>query len=149
MTTKMNQISSRLDQTGVQTALVRSGSPPARPPDTVTVAPGISGSVGPDGRSVPFYVTAQATSGQTIREYDGEDTDAAADCAADLIAERNPRAVWLCGRDQIRSWWSEGIADLLERRLREAAHRVDARLVVWTSEGNEAVGDRYDVVLDR
>lgn len=149
MTTKMNQISSRLDQTEFQTALVCGGSPPARPPDTVTVAPGISGSVGLDGRSVPLYVTAQATSGQTIREYDGEDIDAAADCAADLIAERNPRAVWLCERDQIRSWWSEGIADLLERRLRDAANRADARLVVWTSEDDVAVEDRYDVVLDR
>lgn len=149
MTTEMNQIRSRLDQTGARTALVRGGSPPPRPPDTVTVAPDVASSVGPDGRSAPLYVTAQARSGRTVREYDSDDADAAADCAADLTAERDPRAVWLCERAQIRSWWSEGIADLLERRLGAAARRVDARLVVWTTEGDAAVEDRYDVVLDR
>lgn len=149
MTTEMNQICSRLDQTEVQTALVRGASPPARPPDTVTVAPGVTGSVGPDGRSAPLYVTAQARSGRTIRQYDGGDADSVADCAADLAGERDPRAVWLCERAQIRAWWSEGVADLLERRLGDAAHRADARLVVWTSEDDEAVEDRYDVILDR
>jgi hypothetical protein len=94
-------------------------------------------------------VTAQAQSGRIIREYDGEATEAVADCAADLTAERDPRAVWLCERAQLRSWWTEGVADMLERRLDTAACRADARLVVWTSKGDEAVEDRYDVVLDR
>lgn len=148
MTTEMNQICSRLDQSGARTALVCGVSAPPRPPDTVTVAPGVSRSLGPGRRSTPLYVTAQARSGRSVREYDGEDADAAADCAADLTIERDPRAVWLCERAQIRSWWNEGVAEMLERRLDAAARRADARLVVWTSEGDEAVEDRYDVVLD-
>jgi hypothetical protein len=94
-------------------------------------------------------VTAQTRSGRTIREYDGEEMEAVADCATALTAERDPRAVWLCERVQIRSWWCEGVADMLERRLDAAARREDARLVVWTSEDDGAVEDRYDVVLDR
>ena len=149
MTMQVNQICSRLDQSGARTALVRGASAPPRPPDTVTVAPGVSRSVGPGSQSVPLYVTARARSGRIIREYDAEATGAAADCAVDLTTECDPRAVWLCERAQLRSWWSEGVADMLERRLDTAACRADARLVVWTSEGDEAVGDRYDVVLDR
>ncbi|WP_276301853.1 hypothetical protein [Halorussus lipolyticus] len=170
MTTRMNQICSRLDQTGARTALVRGASAPSRPPDTVTLAPGIARSVGPDGRSAPLYVTAQAPSGRTVREYDGAEVGPAADCAEDLTAARDPRAVWLCERDQIRSWWSEEVADFLERRLADAARQVDARLVVWTgagetgdethgeedprgpdrrTENDAAATDRYDVVLDR
>ena len=169
----MNQICSRLEQTGARTALVRGASAPPRPSDTITVAPGVSASLGADGRHAPLYVTAQAPSGRTVREYDGSDIGAAADCAADLTAERSPRAVWLCARDQIRSWWSEDTAEFLEQRLGEAAREADARLVVWTgersgtgendgtgrndgtgerdsSDGDDAaVGDRYDVVLDR
>ncbi|WP_135824299.1 hypothetical protein [Halorussus ruber] len=174
----MNQIRARLDQTGARTALVRGASAPPRPPDTVTVAPGVARSVGLDGGSPPLYVTAEAPSGRTVREYDG-DAGAAADCAAELTAERDPRAVWLCERAQIRSWWSERIAEFLERRLADAARGADARLVVWTgesggvgesggigesggvgesggstesndsTESDAAVGDRYDVVLDR
>jgi hypothetical protein len=115
----------------------------------VAVAPGVSGSVGPGGRSAPLYVTVQIRSDRTVREYDGEEADAVADYVTELTAERDPQAVWLCERAQIRSWWSEGVADMLERRLDAAARLADARLVVWTGEGDEAVEDRYDVVLDR
>src|SRR6056297_3587298 len=101
MTNAMNQISARLDQTGARTALVRGASAPPRPPDTVTVAPGVARSVGLDGNyggpgagNAPLYVTAEAPSGRTVREYDG-DAGAAADCAANLTAKCGPRAVWL------------------------------------------------------
>lgn len=153
----MNQLRTRLDQSGAQTALVRGSNPPPRPPETVTVEPGVTGSVGPGGRSAPLYVTAEVASGRTIRQYDGRDARAAADCATVLVAERDPKAVWLCEREQIRSWWGNGVADLLERRLATAARRADARLVVWTAEGgesapagedDEAVEDRYDVVVE-
>ncbi|NEU56117.1 hypothetical protein [Halorussus sp. MSC15.2] len=155
-TREMNQLRSELDQSGAQTALVRGTYAPPRPPETVTVEPGVVATVGPAGRSAPLYVTAEATSGRTIRRYDGRNAGAAADRAAELAAERDPRAVWLCERGQIRSWWGVGIADLLERRLATAARRADARLVVWTDDGDEsvaaveddeAVEDRYDVVV--
>ncbi|UPV74755.1 hypothetical protein M0R89_01470 [Halorussus limi] len=159
----MKQLRSHLDETGARTALVRDARAPPRPPETVTVAPGISGSVGPGVRTSPLYVTAEAPSGRTIREYDGRNVRAVAECATELVVERDPRAVWLCGRDQIRAWWGRGIADMLERRLAAAARRADARLVVWTSDGADddasedgdtaveddvAVEDGYDVVLD-
>jgi hypothetical protein len=126
----------------------------------VTVAPGVARSVGLDGGSQPLYVTVEAPSSRTVREYDG-DADGAADCAADVTAECGPRAVWLCERARIRSWWSERVAEFLERRLADAATEADARLVVWTGESDRTVendgstgsdaafGDRYDVVLDR
>ncbi|WP_137285129.1 hypothetical protein [Halorussus salinisoli] len=153
-TVEMNQLRSRLDESGSRTALVRGAAPPPRPPETVTVEPGVAASVGPDGRRAPLYVTAEAPSSRTVRQYDGPDVSAVADCAADLTADRDPRAVWLCGRDQIRSWWGDGVVDLLERRLAATACRASARLVVWASEDDgtggdsEAVEDRYDVVLD-
>ena len=163
---RMNQLRLRLDRTGARTALVRRADAPSRPPETVTLAPGVSASMGLDGRTAPLLVSAEAPSGRTIREYDGNDARAAADCATQLVAERDPRAVWLCGRGQLRSWWGRGVADMLERRLAAAARRADARLVVWTSESepsdepnvaNEATAPNeddvaveggYDVVLD-
>ncbi|WP_128476175.1 hypothetical protein [Halorussus pelagicus] len=156
----VNQLRVGLDRSGAKTALIRCADAPSRPPETVTVAPGISASMGPDGRTTSLLVSAEAPSGRTIREYDSDDARAAADCAARLVAERDPRAVWLCGRGQLRSWWSRGVADMLERRLAAAARRADARLVVWTSESDEpnepttpneddvAVEGGYDVVLD-
>ncbi|MFC7079722.1 hypothetical protein ACFQJ6_05770 [Halorussus caseinilyticus] len=155
-----------MDESGARRALVRGANPPPRPPETVTVEPSVTASVGPDGRRAPLYVTAEAPSGRTVRRYDGTDATAAADCAADLTADRDPQEVWLCERDQIRSWWGDGVVALLERRLATAARRADARPVVWTSETDgadgdgtgetggdgtgrdEAVEDRYDVVLD-
>jgi hypothetical protein len=167
MAEAMNQLRTKLDETGGRTALVAGATPPPRPPETVTVAPGTTASLGPDGRCAPLFVTAEAASGRTIRRYDGRDADAAADCAARLVAERDPRAVWLCHRAQIKSWWGDGVVALLERRLDEAAREAEARLVVWSrendvsgdesnsdesskdesSEGDVAVGDRYDVVV--
>lgn len=148
MTTKeLKQLRSRLDETGARTAFVAGARPPPRPPETLTVAPGTSASVGPDGRRAPLYVTAEAPSGRTVRRYDDADVRAVADCAAELATERDARAVWLCDRAQIRAWWGDGVADLLERRLEATARRTDARLVVWSSEGDAAVEDRYDVVV--
>ena len=146
-TTTMNQLRSRLDRTDARTVLVRGASAPPRPPDTVTVAPGVTARVTPERRRGPLYVTAEAPSGRTVRKYDGTDAEAAADCAVELTIERDPRAVWLCEREQIRSWWGDGVAALLERRLGTAARRADARLVVW-SRRDGAVEDRYDVVFD-
>jgi hypothetical protein len=143
----MNQLRSRLDRTDARTVLVRGTSAPPRPPETVTVAPGVTAKGTPEQRRVPLYVTAEAPSGRTVRQYDGADADAAADCAVELAVERDPRAVWLCEREQIRSGWGEGVSALLERRLGTAARRADARLVVW-SKRDGAVGDRYDVVFD-
>ncbi|UPW00768.1 hypothetical protein M0R88_01375 [Halorussus gelatinilyticus] len=166
----MNQIRVRLDETGARTALVRGANAPARPPDTVTVAPGVSRTVGPEGGTAPLFVTGEAPSGRTVREYDGREPRAAADHATGLVADRDPRAAWLCGRDRIRAWCGRGVAAMLERRLCEAARDADARLVVWTNdyeptsagrdptsgdcdptgadEESVAVEDRYDVVLD-
>jgi hypothetical protein len=146
-TETMNQLRSRLDRTDAETVLVRGGTPPPRPKHTVTVAPGVSAQVTPDRRSAPLFVTAQAPSGRTVRRYDGRDSDAAADCAVELAVERDLRAVWLCQREQIRSWWDDGVARRLERRLASGARRADARLVVW-SKKDGAVGDRYDVVVE-
>lgn len=143
----IEQLHSSLKETGARTAFVAGASPPPRPPETLTVAPGVSASVGPGGRRGSLYVTAEAPSGRTVRQYDGANAREAADCAAELAAERDPRAVWLCQRAQIREWWGEGVADLLERRLDAAARRADARLIVWSSEDDVAVGDRYDVVV--
>lgn len=152
---EMDQLRVMMDENGARTAFVAGASSPPRPPETVTVAPDVSGTVGPGGRSGLLYVTAETTSGRTVRRYDGRDARAVADCAADLTAERRPRAVWLCERGQIRSWWGDGVTRLLERRLGDAARRADARLVVWSnedewsneSEDDVAVGDRYDVVV--
>lgn len=145
--TGMEQLYSRLNKIGARTAFVAGSTPPPRPPDTLTVAPGASASVGPGGRRGRLHVTAEAPSGRTVRRYDGADAREAADCAAELAAERDPRAVWLRERAQIREWWGDGVAALLERRLDAAARRADARLVVWSSEDDAAVGDRYDVVV--
>lgn len=144
----MNQLRSKLDRTNARTVLVRGANAPPRPPETVTVAPGAHARVTPEERRAPLRVTAEKASGRTIREYDGTDARAAADCATTLVTDRDPRAVWLCSRSQIRSWWCDGVASLLERRLDAAARDADARLVVWTAKEDEAVGDRYDVVLD-
>lgn len=146
--TTVNQLRSRLDRTNARTVLVRGANAPSRPPETVTVAPGVHARVTPEERCAPLRVTAEEASGRTIREYDDTDARAVADCATTLVADRGPRAVWLCGRAQIRSWWCDGVASLLERRLDAAARDADARLVVWTAEEDGAVGDRYDVVLD-
>jgi hypothetical protein len=143
----MNQLRSELDRTEARTILVRGASAPPRPTRTVTVAPGVAARVTPDSRRAPLYVSAEAPSGRTIRRYDGGDAEAAADCAVELTAERDLRAVWLCRREQVCSWWGEGVAQRLERRLASGARRADARLVVW-SKRDGAVGDRYDVVLD-
>ena len=174
-----NRLRSRLDGTGARTVLVRGASAPARPPGTVTVEPGVVAVAGPAERRAPLYVTATATSGRAVRRYQRRDAGVAADRAVELVSDRDSRAAWLCGRDQIRSWWGEAVADLLERRLVAAVRRADARLVVWTGEDDavsvgdageisadgadrspsdstdesvdgdgEAVGDRYDVVLD-
>lgn len=148
MTTEtMNQLRSRMDRTDARTVLVRGATAPPRPPATVAVAPSAIGRVTPERRHGSLYVTAEAPSGRTVREYDGADAEAAADCAVELAAERDPRAVWLCERQHVRSVWGDGVSDLLERRLETAARRADARLVVW-SKRDGAVGDRYDVVFD-
>lgn len=144
----MEQLRTRLNETGVRTVLVRGETAPPRPPDTVTVAPGTVASLGPACRRAPLYVTAETPGGRTVRQYDGEDVQAAADCAEAFTVDREPAAVWLCARDCIEAWWSEGVVELFERRLSEAADATDAPLVVWTDERNAAVGDRYDVVLD-
>jgi hypothetical protein len=146
-TSTMNQIRSELDRTDARTVLVRGASAPPRPSRTVTVAPGVAARVTPEGRRAPLFVSAEAPSGRTIRRYDDGNAEAAADCAVELAAERDLRAVWLCQRKQIGSWWGEGVAQQLERRLVSGARRADARLVVW-SKRDGAVGDRYDVVLD-
>ena len=174
-----NRLRSRLDGTGARTVLVRGASVPTRPPDTVTVEPGVVAVAGPTERRAPLYVTAEVTSGREARRYRRRDVDVAADRAVELVSDRDPQAAWLCGRDRIRSWWGESVAALLERRLSAAVRRADARLVVWTGEDDavavgdagrdsadssvrstpdstdgsvdgegEAVGDRYDVVLD-
>lgn len=147
-TLEMNQLRSQLHGTDARTALVRGASPPPRPPETVTVAPGLVATVDFDVRHTPLYVTAEAPSGRTVREYAGSDARAAADCAAELTARRDPEAVWLCSREQIRSWWNDDIVALLEHRLGRAARDADARLVVWVDEKDGAVEDRYDVVVD-
>ena len=144
----MEQIRAALNETRGQTVLVRGETAPSRPADTVTVAPGAVASLGAACRRAPLYVTAETPGGRTVRQYDGADVQAAADCAEELTADREPTAVWLCERDCIESWWSEGVVELLERRLSDAAESADASLVVWTGERNGAVGDRYDVVLD-
>ncbi|WP_132059451.1 hypothetical protein [Halorussus amylolyticus] len=143
----MKQLRRVLYESGGQTALVR-GSAPPRPPNTVTVAPGVAASLGATRRRAPLYVTAEVPSGRTVRRYDGADVRRAADCVAELAHERDPTTVWLCDRDQIASWWAEEVADRLERRLTEVAREADAPLVVWTNESGGAVADRYDVVLD-
>jgi hypothetical protein len=163
-TSATDKLRSKLDESGTRTALVRGANAPPRPPETVTVAPGVSGSTGPDGRDAPLFVTGKARSGRSVREFDGRDARTAADYAAELVAEGDPQAVWLCNRAQIRTWWGRGVADMLERRLAVAARRADARLVVWTRDGGRGDGDRpgddgaseddaaaedrYDVVLD-
>lgn len=144
----IEQLGAALNETGVRTALVRGETAPSRPPATVTVAPGAVASLGAAYRRAPLYVTAETPGGRTVRRYDGEDVRAAADRADALVADREPTAVWLCARDCIETWWSEGVVELLERRLSDAADAADAPLVVWTDERNAAVGDRYDVVLD-
>lgn len=146
-TSSMNQIQSELDRTDARTVLVRGASAPPRPTRTVTVAPGVAARATPNRRHAPLFVSAEAPSGRTIRRYDGDDAEAAADCAVELAAERDLQAVWLCGREQVRSWWGEGVAQLLEGRLTSGAERADARLVVF-SKRDGAVGDRYDVVFD-
>lgn len=146
--TTMDRVRSRLERAGARTALVREVSAPPRPPETVTVAPGVHAGVSFDAHRASLRVTAEEPSGRSIREYDGSDAHAAAECATTLVTDRDPRAVWLCGRTQIRSWWCDGVASLLERRLDAAARETDARLVVWAAEKDEAVGNRYDVVLD-
>lgn len=143
----MNQLRSELDRTDARTVLVRGVSAPPRPSRTVTVAPGVSARVTPDRRRAPLFVSAAAPTGRTIRRYGDENVESAADYAVELAAERDLRAVWLCGREQVRSWWGEATADRLERRLASGARRADARLVVW-SKNDGAVGDRYDVVFD-
>lgn len=146
----IDQLSKRLYRTGERTALVRGATAPPKPPDTVTVEPDVTASLGVD-RPRPrgaLYVTAATDAGRTVRRYDGTDARAAADCATGLIDERDPTAAWLCGRERIETWWSEGVADLLERRLSDAARDAGAPLVVWTAESDGAVADRYDVVLD-
>ncbi|USZ67718.1 hypothetical protein NGM10_13405 [Halorussus salilacus] len=144
----LKQLSRRLHGTGGQTALVRGATAPPKPPDTVTVEPGVVASLGVDRPEGSLYVTAATEGGRAVRRYDGADARAAADCAAGLIDERRPSAVWLCAREQITSWWSVGVVDLLERRLSAAAREADAPLVVWSAESDGAVDDRYDVVLD-
>jgi hypothetical protein len=151
----MNQLRTRLDGIDARSVLVRGASAPARPPKTVTVAPGVVARTTFECQRAPIRVTAEAASGRTIRSYDGTDARAAADRATALVAEREPEAVWLCDRERIASWWSDGVTSLLERRLDDAARAADARLVVWTTdedegtgEETEAVEDRYDVVLD-
>jgi len=169
MTTRVGkQLYSRLDETGARTALVRGAAAPPRPPETVTVAPGVSRAVGVADDPGPLFVTRETTEGRTVREFDGRNARAAADHAAGLVADHDPQAAWLCGRDQIRAWWSWDTAAMLERRLAGAARDADARLVVWTNdyeptrsdrectnddcettdEECAAVEDRYDVVLD-
>jgi hypothetical protein len=143
----VNQLRSELDRTDARTVLVRGASAPPRPDRTVTVAPGVAARVTPDDRCAPLFVSAEAPSGRTVRRYDGGDAESAADFAVELAAERDLQAVWLCQREQVRSWWGEGVADRIERRLASGARQVDARLVVW-SKRDGAVGDRYDVVLD-
>lgn len=144
----MEQLRDELNETGVRTVLVRGETAPSRPPDTVTVAPGAVASLGAARKRAPLYVTAETPGGRTVRQYDGADVQAAADRAEALTADREPTAVWLCARDCIETWWSEGVVELLERRLSDAADSANAPLVVWTDERNAAVGDRYDVVLD-
>ncbi len=159
----MNQLRTRLDEIGPRTALVRGASAPPRPSETVTVAPGVSRAVGVDDGPGPLFVTDGAAEGRTVREFDGRNARAAADHAVGLLAEHDPRAAWLCGRDQIRAWWGRGTVAMLERRLAGAARDADARLVVWTNDYEPttsnrdhsatdeecvAVEDRYDVVLD-
>lgn len=114
----------------------------------MTVVPGITGRLTPDGRYAPLFVTAEARSGRTIRRYRGGDAPAAAEAAVSLIEDRDPESVWLCSRTQIRSWWSDGIVGLLERRLDEAARRADAQFVAWTPTEDDPTGDRYEVVLE-
>jgi hypothetical protein len=143
----MNQLRSELERTDARTILVRGASAPPRPTRTVTVAPGVAARVTPDDRRAPLFVSAEAPSGRTVRRYDGRDAESAADCAVELTVERDLQDVWLCRREQVRSWWGEDVAQLLERRLARGAQRADARLVVW-SKRDGAVGDRYDVVLD-
>lgn len=144
----IEQLRDAPNETDVRTVLVRGETVPSRPPDTVTVAPGAVASLGAGSRRAPLYVTAETPGGRTVRRYDGRDVEAAADRAEALTADREPAGVWLCARDCIEAWWSEGVAELLVRRLSEAAAAADAPLVVWTDERNAAVGDRYDVVLD-
>ena len=144
----IEQIRAALNETGAQTVLVRGETAPPRPADTVTVAPGAVASLGAACRRAPWYVTAETPGGRTVRQYDGVDVQAVADCAEELTADREPTAVWLCARSCIESWWSEGVVELLERRLSDAAESADASLVVWTDERNGAVADRYDAVLE-
>ncbi|WP_435175298.1 hypothetical protein [Halorussus sp. AFM4] len=154
-----DRLRSRLEGTGAQAALVAAARPPPRPPDVVTVAPGVVAVSGPAERRAPLYVTAGPTSERSVQRYRVPDAGVAADRVAELLVADDRRAVWLRGRDQLRSWWSEAVTDLLERRLAAAVRRADARLVVWTHEvptrdtdesasgDGAAVGDRYDVVL--
>jgi len=149
MTTKAtDRIRSQLDLVGKEAVLVRGASAPPRPPATLTVAPGVAARVTPDRRCATLYVSAEAPTGRTVRRYDGADATAAADCAATLIDDREPRAAWLCDRERIAALLGDGVVRMLERRLATAARRTGARLVVWTDSEDRAVEDRYDVVLD-
>lgn len=149
MTTKrMNQPCSVADQTGSRTVLVRGATAPPRPPATLTVAPSVTARATPDRRRGSLVVTAETECGRTVRQYDGRDLGRAIEAAATLAAEREPRAVWLCGRARLGSWWSADVVASLERRLADAARRADARLVGWTTDEGCGAGDRYDVTLD-
>mgnify|MGYP000662717830 CR=1 FL=1 len=144
----MNQICLSADQTDSRTVLVRGTTAPPRPPATLTVAPSATARVTPDRRRGSLFVTAETECGRTVRRYDGRDVGRAVEAAATLAVEREPRAVWLCGRARLGAWWSADVAASLERRLADVARRVDAPLVGWTTAEDCGTGDRYDVTLD-
>ena len=148
MTTKgMNQPRLVAGQTGSRAVLVRGTTAPLRPPATLTVAASVTARVTPDRRLGSLFVTAETECGRTIRRYDGRDVGQAVEAAATLAAEREPRAVWLCGRARLGSWWSADVVASLEHRLADVARQVDARLVSWTTDEDCSPGG-YDVTLD-
>lgn len=138
----MNQLPTRLDVTGTTVVLVRGGTAPARPAETVTVSPSVSATAGIDGRRAPLYVSADAQSGKTVRQFDYEEVPAAADCAARFVAERDPTSLWLCGRERLVAWWSERTARAVERRLAATTLAAEVPLVVWTERDGEPDRER-------
>lgn len=149
----MNQLPSRLDVTGGTVVLVRGATAPAKPSGTVTVSPGVSATAGIDGRRAPLYVSADAQSGKTVRQFEYEEVPAAANCATRFVAEREPASLWLCGRERLVAWWSERTARAVERRLTAATLTAEVPLVVWTgradtSDRDDTDAERYDEVVD-